>query len=194
MDQNNQQPTPVNLAPPQPSSYPNNAVNPGKTLGIVSIVLGVIALWIVGLPLAIVSVVKSSKAHASKTLGIVGIVLNTLSLLMTVILVPIVLVATATVQERTKDDASITFANEVVNKAEVYYNEKTFYPASVTDFSTVDLAKLTSTEYTVINTAPTNYKEVQYEMCTDGRAVVSYYVTTEKTVRSVSSDGSEDGC
>lgn len=87
--------------PAAPGVQPQD--NPGQTLGIVSIVLGVLAIWVVGLPLAIVSLVKSSKAKASKTLGIVGLILNILSLLATLFFIFVVVVSIPYIAERAKE-------------------------------------------------------------------------------------------
>jgi hypothetical protein len=61
--------------------------NPGKGFGIAAIILSVFLLWIIGLPLAIVSWVRSSRAGASVVLGVVGTVMNVLSVIGSVILV-----------------------------------------------------------------------------------------------------------
>ncbi len=50
--------------------------NPGKTLGIVSIVMSIIGLSIVGIILAVISRKKSKEANASTTLGTIGLVLG----------------------------------------------------------------------------------------------------------------------
>ncbi len=77
------QPAPV-LAPVVPPVQPVAPTgpppeNPGQTLGIVGIILGVLLIWPAGLPVSIISMVKSSKANASKLLGIIGVVLNGLA-------------------------------------------------------------------------------------------------------------------
>ena len=68
-----------------PSSMNAPTANPGKTLGIVSIVMGVLGIWLGGLPVAIVSLMKSRRAKQSATWGIVGVVVNTLSLILSII-------------------------------------------------------------------------------------------------------------
>ena len=187
-------PSNASPAPVAPSYHPAAPVaNPGKVLGIIGIVLGVIGLAPIGLILSIVSLVKSSKAHASKVLGIVGVVLNTLASLALLILIPLTLVTYVGVQERAKNSSGIVYAKDVIRKAEVYNVTTGAYPTSIADFATVDIAKLTSPDYTVIATTPTSYSEVKYELCPDGRAAVSYYVTSEKAVKTLASDGS-DGC
>lgn len=85
--------------------------NPGQSLGIASIVLGVLALWFVGLPLAIVSMVKSSKANAPKTLGIIGLVLNIIGIFVSALLCMIVLISFQALQEKARDVKSASEAN-----------------------------------------------------------------------------------
>ncbi len=103
------QPQPQPPMAPQPSpGYASGAPvateNPGKTLGIVSIVLSVLLLWIVGLPLGIVSIVKSNKAKASPLLGIIGTVLNVLaiggSIVVFAIVASILMTATKGIQDK----------------------------------------------------------------------------------------------
>ena len=48
----------------------------GLLLGLASIVLGFLQLWVIGLPLAIVSLVRSHKTKVSSTFGIIGVVIN----------------------------------------------------------------------------------------------------------------------
>ncbi|MEO5949694.1 MAG: hypothetical protein ABIP74_04785 [Candidatus Saccharimonas sp.] len=95
---NNEPMSPTVGQPAAPSVQP--AENPGQVLGIVSIVLAIMALWLFGIPLAIVSIVKSSKAHASKTLGVVGLILNILAALATVLIFLAVFIAIPALQRQ----------------------------------------------------------------------------------------------
>jgi len=104
-------PTPQNGQPIVPVTV---AQNPGQTLGIVSIVLGVFGLWFVGLPLAIVSTVKSSKAHTPKALGIVGIVLNILSLLFVTFMIVVLLISWPALQAKMNEDAVASNSTSVM--------------------------------------------------------------------------------
>ncbi|QQS21729.1 hypothetical protein IPM09_04395 [Candidatus Saccharibacteria bacterium] len=193
-------PTPVGAPEFTPAPAPATptpmvqAENPGKTLGIVGIVLALIGLAPIGLILSIVSLLKSSKAHASKTLGLIGVILNALAVLLMLLLIPVIIVATVGVQDRTKDASALNYANDVVRKAEVYGVENNAYPSSIADFNSNSLSKLTSKEYTVVDGQPTKYNEVGYELCSEDKAVIYYYVTTENTVKAVASDGSGTGC
>ncbi len=94
------QPTPLNSAP---------ADNPGKTLGIISVVLGVLAMWLVGLPLAIMSLVKSKRAKVSALWGIIGVVVNSLALVVSVILVIVMVVAVVSADDnKSKSSKSLS--------------------------------------------------------------------------------------
>lgn len=176
-----------------PISAPVAVVNPGKTLGIVGIVLSFIALAPVGLVLSIVSLVKSSKVGASKTLGIVGVVLNALAILSALMLIPLLFATLAGVQERAKDSSAVSYANEVIDKVENYGYENNAFPSNAADL-TGDTAGLSNMDYSVIDGQPTVYSEVGYELCSETKAAVYYYVTSEKSVKSVASDGSDTGC
>ena len=79
------QPTTPVAAPPV-KSYQQAQSNPGQGFGVASIVLGVLLLWLVGLPLGIMSIMKSRKANASALLGIIGTVLNVLAIFISIIL------------------------------------------------------------------------------------------------------------
>jgi len=69
---------------PQPT-YP--AAVPGRTLGIVSLILSIVVapLSLVWLITSIVSVVKSRKAGASNVPGVIGIIISALALIGTII-------------------------------------------------------------------------------------------------------------
>ncbi|MCV2392875.1 hypothetical protein OEB99_01005 [Actinotalea sp. M2MS4P-6] len=58
--------------------------NPGMTLGVVSIALAAFMLWIVGIPLAIWSLVRSGKADASRVIGFAALAANLLMVLVSV--------------------------------------------------------------------------------------------------------------
>jgi hypothetical protein len=103
------QPAPVmtGYAPIQPvAPVAMPAENPGQGFGIAGIILGVLAIWPVGLPLSIVSMVKSSKVNASKTLGIVGLVINILAVLGSGLFLLIAMIGYAALQERESDTTS----------------------------------------------------------------------------------------
>lgn len=99
--------------------------NPGQVLGIVSIVLGVLAIWFVGLPLAIVSMVKSSKVNASKTLGIIGLVLNIVGIFVSALLFMVILISYQALQEKARDvkeasDAAASSSVETISLSTDY--------------------------------------------------------------------------
>ncbi|MCA5893313.1 DUF4190 domain-containing protein [Isoptericola sp. NEAU-Y5] len=76
-------------APPAPyaGSGQPQADNPGKTLGIVGLVLGFLGpLSLVGLVLSIVGMVKSRKAGRSNGVALAGIIVSALVLLGTIVL------------------------------------------------------------------------------------------------------------
>ena len=110
-------PQPPVLVQPQAPVAGVAPQNPGQGFGIASIVLGVLAIWFVGLPLAIVSMVKSSKVNASKTLGIVGLVLNVLGIFVSGFILMIVLISFQAIQQKAHEveAASNTAASSSAN-------------------------------------------------------------------------------
>ncbi|MHA3722855.1 DUF4190 domain-containing protein [Leucobacter sp. HY1910] len=68
-------------APAAPAGYPAGTPVPGKTLGIVGLVVSIF-FGFVGLILSIVAVVQSKKAGAKNVPGIVGIVIGSISTLL----------------------------------------------------------------------------------------------------------------
>jgi hypothetical protein len=107
--------------------------NPGQTLGIVSIVLGVCMIAVVGLPMAIVSIVKSSKAHAPKTLGVIGLVVNILSIIGGIILTALIVLAVqAGIQERAREIEEMSSADSSVIQPPVLSSDVIAYGIPLT--------------------------------------------------------------
>ncbi|HRJ06732.1 MAG TPA: hypothetical protein PK096_01770 [Candidatus Saccharibacteria bacterium] len=185
MDQNNNQaltpqPTaePVPMAAQPPAAPPIS--NPGKTLGIVGIVLSFVFLQLIGIVLSIISTVKSTQAKASPTLGIIGIVLNAIGLVFVPIMVMIMLVAHNGIQERAKLAAAESTASAVAKRAEAYYALEGKYPATIDDFADHDESKLVEggKPLSVTDGVPMHYEDVQYEVCGPSGAHVVYYDPT----------------
>lgn len=63
----------------------------GQAMGIVSIVLGVLLMWLIGLPLAIASLVKAGKAGASRVVGWVGLAVNVLAIIGSIVVASVVI-------------------------------------------------------------------------------------------------------
>ena len=109
------------------------ASDPGKTLAIVGIVLGVIGLSLIGLILSIIAIVKSSKAGFKNTLAIVGIVLNSIFIFIALIFLVITLTAYNGIQSLAKD--SLTYSELVAlnNGLQSYITYKGSVPSSLAD-------------------------------------------------------------
>ena len=203
-----QQPTPPVLPvapqppvgqPGQPQPYPPVAVqNPGQTLGIIGLVLGVIGLALIGLPLSIVSIIQSSKAHASNALGIIGVIINALSLLVGLLAILfIVFAATMGVQQRAKTTESTSNTMVVMKKAEAYYTLNEKYPQTIADFESSSETSLRGARLSVsvINTAPTDASSIQYKACgITGAEVVSYDTATSSVVPTYLGDATVLSC
>lgn len=173
---NPQPPTPEYVpTPPQTPNQPPRS--DGQTLGIIGLILGILALWPVGLPLSIVSLVKASKTGASKVLGIVGIVFNGLSIIVSLLIIALTVTAYNGIQQRARTSVAQASANAVVRKAEAYATMKPdmTYPATIEDFATYPESKLTDTAYTVTTLPPVDEKSVMYKRCEANAAQVTYY-------------------
>ncbi|AIY00362.1 hypothetical protein ART_0763 [Arthrobacter sp. PAMC 25486] len=83
-----QQPAPYG----QQSPYGAPAVDPGKTLGILSVILPFVGLGLVGLILGIIGKVKSKKAGFKNTPALVGIIIGIVAIIATIIAVIIAIV------------------------------------------------------------------------------------------------------
>lgn len=81
-----QQPTPYGQQSPYGASQGGAAVDPGKTLGILSIVLPFVGLGLVGLILGIIGKVKSKKAGFKNTPALVGIIISIVAIIATIVI------------------------------------------------------------------------------------------------------------
>ncbi|AWB88190.1 hypothetical protein [Homoserinimonas hongtaonis] len=71
------------------------AVNPGKTLGIVGLVLSILQFNVVSLVISIIALVKSKKAGMGNGFAIGGIIISILSIIGGIILIVVVVGAAA---------------------------------------------------------------------------------------------------
>lgn len=105
-----QSPVTAPAAPPFAQTAPNYAPapadNPGKTTGIVAIVMSILSLWPIGLVLSVLSIRKSSRAGASTILGIVAMVMNILAIIGSIIAIAILITAYGKIQEDGKNIVS----------------------------------------------------------------------------------------
>lgn len=174
----NHPPTPVYVPTPPPTG-PTQHPSDGQTLGIIGLILGLLALWPVGLPLSIASVVKAQKARGSKVVGIVGIVFNALAVFVSLFIITIAIVAYNGIQQRAHASTAQAGANMVAKKAEAYAAMDTAgsYPATVEDFAKYPESKLTENRYTVTAVPPVDEKTIMYKQCDAQSAQVTYYDT-----------------
>jgi hypothetical protein len=136
-----QQPAGPTQIPQQPSQQPADPLSPhdpGKTLAIVSIVLGLF-LPLVGLILAIVAKTKSSKVGLKNSVAVVGIILNSLLIFFQVIMLFLVLNSFSGIQSDALDIEAKSDINAVNNELENFYATNGYYPGSLTDLINTDL-------------------------------------------------------
>lgn len=180
----NHPPTPPYVPTPPPTG-PTQHSSDGQTLGIIGLILGLLALWPVGLPLSIASVVKAQKVQGSKVVGIVGIVFNALSVLVSLIIITIALVAYNGIQQRAHASVAQAGANVVAKKAEAYatIDAAGSYPATIEDFAKYPESKLIQDDYTVTAVPPVDEKTIMYKQCDAQSAQVTYYDTYARQTR-----------
>lgn len=161
---------------PQPASA---AENPGKTLGIVSIILSLVGLGLVGLVVGILSRKKSKAANAPTTLGTVGAVLGGISTAAIVIVGIIITIFIGTSVNNVTDlqtndnvnglDAQV---ESVVQKAEIYNTKEGDYPKNLSEFK--NYPETTLPEDLHVNSAVYTNMSPTYVYCEEGAAQVIY--------------------
>lgn len=136
--------------------------NPGQTLGIVGIVLGVLMIWPAGLPVSIISMIKSSKANASKLLGIIGVILNSLALLASGFVILMILIALPALQDAARraetTSSSVSSSTETITlgtnytpaSGSVYFSVPVYSGWSTTAVDQEGVKKLTKDDNTAI--------------------------------------------
>ncbi len=78
-------PTPAPVAPEQPAAPAPTGENPGKTMGILSLIFSLLGFGIVGLILGIVGLKKSKSAGMSNGLALAGIILGIIGIIVGII-------------------------------------------------------------------------------------------------------------
>jgi Tfp pilus assembly protein PilE len=162
--------------PQQPMPTQRPAEDPGKLFSILGLVCAFIFLQLPGLILSIIGLRKSKKAGYPTTLGSVGIVLNSIFMVVSVgALAAITLVAYNGIQDRVENQASLSAAQSITKKAEVFYMTNNHYPTiDELRSSTTDGAKLSSEEgAALVDTAEPSGNQVGYQLCKDAAGETS---------------------
>lgn len=183
LDQFAQSATPFQ-SPEQPVAPQRPAEDPGKLFNILGIVGAFIGFQLPGLILSILGRKKSKKAGYPTTLGTVGIVLNAVFMVITLgVLALLTLVAYQGVQSRALDTNTMTTANNILKKVEVYASENAAYPTFEQLHSATGAAQLADDDKAALKDTKTpKAKEVGYITCSDATGTVtgvSVYVYSE---------------
>lgn len=107
MSSNEPQPYPQAPQPAAPGYYPP-AQDPGKVMGILSIIFPFVFLGLVGLILGIIGFVKSKKAGFKNIPAVIGIILSSLAIVGTIILIIVGIIGAQAVLQTCKDLGSGT--------------------------------------------------------------------------------------
>lgn len=175
--------------------------NPGQGFGIAGIVLGVLAIWPAGLPLSIVSMVKSSKVNASKTLGIVGLIINILAILGSGLFLLIAIIGFAALQDSADDlssSSSISSSSTISldenyspTGGDVYFN----VPTSMTGWTMTKIDEEGVNEFTKDDSTQRfmTYQGVQSELTGQDREITASAMTLYVSEMSATTVPSSDG-
>lgn len=178
-----QQPQPGQQFSPAPQV---RVEDPGKTLGIVSIVLDVIGFAPVGLVLGVISKKKSRQAGFDGSLGnvgmIIGIIFTIIGVLFVGFLALISVVAYSGIQDRSNDASAQANANAVIEKADIYHTYSGSYPRTVSDFSKYPESTLDDSGTDVITSTPSESTQVKYIYCADGAQVTYFKTSVNKAI------------
>jgi hypothetical protein len=190
------QPTSPATAPQQSATPARPAEDPGKLFSILGLVCAFIAFQLPGLILSIIGRKKSKKAGYSTTLGTVGIVLNIIFMVLTLgTLALITLVAYQGIQARDRDNTTITNANSIIKKAEIYASENGTYPTIEQLRSASGQAQLSDTDKAMLKDTETpGAHEIGYKTCTDETQTVAgvaifIYSESESQVSQIAATG-----
>lgn len=201
-------PTPQAIQPqPVAQSTPASSEDPGKTLGIIGIVLDIIGFSLIGLILGIISRKKSKAAGHPATLGTIAMVLGIVFIVIGVVVGGVIALLTITagqgLQERASQAAAEENAAIVVEKAEIYPtfsgNNSLSYPSTIADFEKNPESSLKNNPdltARVTDTTPTDTSTVEYKRCSDGAAQVSYYdpISHHVVIKALGSASSTVAC
>lgn len=181
----NQQPiTPPPYQPQHSYAQPSQQSNAGKTLGIISIIMSFVGLALIGVVLAIISLVQAGKAGASKVFGIIGLILNIVALLVAAVLLFLIISAARHgVQELARSPDILTDVSTVAKKAEQYHAIENKYPTSVSDFSKHTDTDLKDVDSEVVDfslSTESSYVKIQYNRCSDTGVQIIYYAPYRK--------------
>ena len=124
-------------APQQPVQ--NQPQDPGKTMAIVSLVLGFF-LPLIGLILAIVAKSKSKKAGHKNTVAVVSIVINALLIFFQLIMILLIFASFGAVQNEARDVVAKNDIEAIHSQLETFYGNNGYYPGSLSDLASTELS------------------------------------------------------
>ncbi len=182
------QPAPIPSAPTPMGQSPED---PGKTLGIVGLVLAFL-FSPAGLVLSIIAKSKSKSTGHDNVIALIGIIISIIGM---VILLPFVLISFVAfngVQERSKTTSGKTNANIVTSRAEEFAAENGTYPTSLSqlDLDPSGRGDIIQSK-TPLTSAPEESLTIVFYACDDGNKV-GYWDYKDQTVVYVYAGKSSD--
>jgi hypothetical protein len=207
---------PQGSTPPVPQPNPTPPIqpttqagieNPGKTLGIVGLVLTIVGIGLVGLILAIIGLIKSKKAGFKNTPALVAIILNVVAVVIVIpLLVLLMLFTFNNIQDRAqpkepKDSTTAAIysaegessAVSMVSSATAYAVIHGEYPKTIADLQSSEESKPRGDIVFAkqpLKKAPSDPKTVAFYTCgADQGVMVEYWDYKKKKAQSKKSGG-----
>jgi len=128
----------TNQPPPfQPSQPVQTTEDPGKTLGIIGLILSFIGMSVVGLVLCIIGYKKSKAVGMKNTIALVGIWLNAISMVVVIfgIIAAIVIVSYAGLAAKANTSQAQSNALSTQTYSKVFNTDNVRYPDKMVDFN-----------------------------------------------------------
>lgn len=116
-------------APAMQPAGSQTGTNPGKTMGIIALVLSVIGVYLIGFILGLVAMSKSKKAgFGMNILGLIAVIWSSIGTLALIPLTMIVLSSYSSTASTADDISMVANQNALYAKLEEYYNVNNAYP------------------------------------------------------------------
>ena len=193
----------MNNQPTQNNSITSNN-DPGKTLGIIGLILAFIGAGLVGLILSIIGYKKSKAVGIKNGIALAGIIINSVSLVIVTIFIILAVLATTSsyggITAKANTAKSQSSAQTVASLADVYYADNYSYPETKISFDSSPSIILPSyITFDSLSKAPAPNaasQYVRYQTCAsgDGYNVAYWDYATNKITASPITAGSQTNC
>lgn len=122
--------------PPQPQVAPQSTTD---TMGIISIVCGVIGLSLVGFVVGLIGASKAKKEGRSPVLSRVGWILGLIEMVVVILIFVIIIAAAPSLQGKARDTERKVDMAQIAQLLEDYHNKNSYYPSSLTELGSSEV-------------------------------------------------------